>query len=85
MTQEQFRVDVQNAVKNYVQQFMQQNQVPAAMMEDAMNAALLDVKSLVYSQLIAANQQEAVAAQEAAQKQETILREVEEEENGTDA
>jgi hypothetical protein len=85
MTQEQFRIDVQNAVKNYVQQFMQQNQVPAAMMEDAMNAALLDVKSLVYSQLIAANQQEAVAAQEAAQKQETILREVEEEENGTDA
>lgn len=85
MTQEQFRIDVQNAVKNYVQQFMQQNQVPAAMMEDAMNAALLNVKSLVYSQLIAANQQEAVAAQEAAQKQETILREVEEEENGTDA
>lgn len=84
MTQEQFRIDVQNAVKNYVQQFMQQNQVPAAMMEDAMNAALLDVKSLVYSQLIAANQQEAVAAQEAAQKQETILREVEEEKNGTD-
>lgn len=85
MTQEQFRIDVQNAVKNYVYQFMQQNQVPAAMMEDAMNAALLNVKSLVYSQLIAANQQEAVAAQEAAQKQETILREVEEEENGTDA
>lgn len=75
MTQEQFRIDVQNAVKNYVQQFMQQNQVPAAMMEDAMNAALLDVKSLVYSQLIMSNQQEA------AQK-EAAAKEIEEEENG---
>ncbi len=69
MTQEQFRLDVQNAVKNYVQQFMQQNQVPAAMMEDAMNAALLDVKALVYSQLIVANQQEA-AAQEIKKEEE---------------
>ncbi len=58
MTQEQFRIDVQSAVKNYVYQFMQQNQVSAAMMEDAMNAALLDVKTMVYSQLMAANQQE---------------------------
>lgn len=58
MTQEQFRIDVQSAVKNYVYQFMQQNQVSAAMMEDAMNAALLDVKAMVYSQLMAANQQE---------------------------
>ncbi len=71
MTQEQFRIDVQNAVKNYVYQFMQQNQVSAAMMEDAMNAALLDVKTMVYSQLMAANQQEM-----ASQKNE------EEEENG---
>ena len=62
MTQEQFRLDVQNAVKNYVQQFMQQNQVPAAMMEDAMNAALLDVKAMVFSELLLANQQEAEAA-----------------------
>ncbi len=62
MTQEQFRLDVQNAVKNYVQQFMQQNRVPAAMMEDAMNAALLDVKAMVFSELLLANQQEAEAA-----------------------
>lgn len=62
MTQEQFRLDVQNAVKNYVQQFMRQNQVPAAMMEDAMNAALLDVKAMVFSELLLANQQEAEAA-----------------------
>ena len=61
MTQEQFRLDVQNAVKNYVQQFMRQNQVPAAMMEDAMNAALLDVKAMVFSELLLANQQEAEA------------------------
>lgn len=59
MTQEQFRLDVQAAVRSYVQQFMQQNQVPAAMMEDAINAALLDVKTMVYMQLIAANQLEA--------------------------
>lgn len=69
MTQEQFRLDVQNAVKNYVQQFMQQNQVPAAMMEDAMNAALLDVKTLVLSQLLMANQQEAQASSSEESKQ----------------
>lgn len=62
MTQEQFRLDVQNAVKNYVQQFMRQNQIPAAMMEDAMNAALLEVKAMVFSELLLANQQEAEAA-----------------------
>lgn len=59
MTQEQFRLDVQAAVRSYVQQFMRQNQVPAAMMEDAINAALLDVKTMVYMQLVAANQLEA--------------------------
>ncbi len=68
MTQEQFRFDVQNAVKSYVQQFMQQNQVPAAMMQDALNAALLDVQTQVFSQLLAAAQQEAVAQQEAARE-----------------
>lgn len=65
MTQEQFRFDVQNAVKAYVQQFMQQNQVPAAMMQDALNAALLEVQPLVFSQLLAAAQQEASSAQAA--------------------
>lgn len=67
MTQEQFRFDVQNAVKVYVQQFMQQNQVPAAMMQDALNAALLEVQPLVFSQLLAAAQQEASSAQATAE------------------
>lgn len=52
MTQEQFRIEVQNSVKGYVQQLMQQYQIPAAMMEDALNAALLDIKPLVLAQLM---------------------------------
>lgn len=58
MTQEQFRIEVQNSVKSYVQQLMRQYQVPAAMMEDALNAALLDIKPLVLAQLMASLQQE---------------------------
>lgn len=58
MTQEQFRIEVQNSVKGYVQQLMQQYQIPAAMMEDALNATLLDIKPLVLAQLMASLQQE---------------------------
>lgn len=58
MTQEQFRIEVQNSVKGYVQQLMQQYRIPAAMMEDALNAALLDIKPLVLAQLMASLQQE---------------------------
>lgn len=80
MTQEQFRFDVQNAVKAYVQQFMQQNQVPAAMMQDALNAALLEVQPLVFSQLLAAAQQEASSAQATA---ESVAQTKEEDDGGS--
>lgn len=80
MTQEQFRFDVQNAVKAYVQQFMQQNQVPAAMMQDALNAALLEVQPLVFSQLLAAAQQEASSAQATA---ESVTQTKEEDDGGS--
>ncbi len=70
MTQEQFRIEVQNSVKNYVQQLMQQYHVPAAMMEDALNAALLDIKPLVLAQLMASLQQENSEDQEVNQEEE---------------
>ena len=70
MTQEQFRIEVQNSVKSYVQQLMRQYQVPAAMMEDALNAALLDIKPLVLAQLMASLQQEDSEDQEVNQEEE---------------
>lgn len=70
MTQEQFRIEVQNSVKSYVQQLMRQYQVPAAMMEDALNAALLDIKPLVLAQLMASLQQEEPEDQETNQEEE---------------
>lgn len=70
MTQEQFRIEVQNSVKSYVQQLMRQYQVPAAMMEDALNAALLDIKPLVLAQLMASLQQGEPEDQETSQEEE---------------
>lgn len=70
MTQEQFRIEVQNSVKSYVQQLMQRYQIPAAMMEDALNAALLDIKPLVLAQLMASLQQEEPEDQETNQEEE---------------
>lgn len=70
MTQEQFRIEVQNSVKSYVQQLMRQYQIPAAMMEDALNAALLDIKPLVLAQLMASLQQEDSEGQEVNQEEE---------------
>lgn len=54
MTQEQLRLDVQSTVKSYVLNLMRQNNIPAAMMEDALNFTLLDVKDAVFQEFIAA-------------------------------
>lgn len=70
MTQEQFRIEVQTSVKNFVDDLIITNNIPAAVMEDALNKVLLDIKDQVLREFI-------VAASQPIQKQP-----VKEEDNG---
>lgn len=54
MTQEQFRIEVQTSVKNFVDDLMITNNIPAAMMEDALNKVLVDIKDQVLREFIVA-------------------------------
>ena len=57
MTQEQFRIEIQTSVENWLNGFMQQNNIPAAMMEDAINKALVGIKEKVLHEFIMAASQ----------------------------
>ena len=57
MTQEQFRIEIQTSVENWLNSFMQQNNIPAAMMEDAINKALIGIKEKVLQEFIMAASQ----------------------------
>lgn len=57
MTQEQFRLELQNAVKQCLDNIRIQNQVSAAAMEDAINNYLVDLKDKVLQEFIAAASQ----------------------------
>lgn len=48
------RLDVQSSVQEWVDWFMASNQIPAAMMEDALNKTLLSVKEKVVREFMAA-------------------------------
>lgn len=54
MTQEQFRIEVQTSVKNFVDDLIITNNIPAAMMEDALNKVLVDIKDQVLREFIVA-------------------------------
>lgn len=54
MTQEQFRIEVQTSVKNFVDDLIITNNIPAAIMEDALNKVLLDIKDQVLREFIVA-------------------------------
>lgn len=50
----QLRLEVQGAVQQWVASFVQQYNVPAAIMEDALNKALLMIKDQVMIEYISA-------------------------------
>ena len=58
MTNEQKRLEVYNAIDQYLGSFMVQNQVPASMMEDALNKCMLNLKDRVVQEFIEAAVQE---------------------------
>lgn len=61
----QTRIEVQGATQQWVDSFMQQYNISAAMMEDALNKVLSNLKDkVVIELLVAANQARAAAMQE---------------------
>ena len=58
MTNEQKRLEVYNAIDQYLGSFMIQNQVSASMMEDALNKCMLNLKDRVVQEFIEAAVQE---------------------------
>lgn len=58
MTNEQKRLEVYNAIDQYLGSFMIQNQVSASMMEDALNKCMLNLKDRVAQEFIEAALQE---------------------------
>lgn len=65
MTHEQQRLETQSAVVSWTNWFMAQNQIPASLMEDALNKAILSLKDQVIQEFI-----QAVTAETAANEQE---------------
>lgn len=57
MTQEQYRLELQSTVRNYLEGIRVQNNVTAAAMEDAINKYLLELKDKVITEFIAAASQ----------------------------
>lgn len=67
MTQEQYRLAIQNDVKNWLMTYKATNSVPASFMEDAINKVLVSLKDEVLQEFIAAVSQPPV---ESASQQE---------------
>lgn len=65
MTHEQQRLETQSAVVSWTNWFMAQNQIPASLMEDALNKAILSLKDQVVQEFI-----QAATAETAANEQE---------------
>ena len=65
MTHEQQRLETQSAVVSWTNWFMAQNQIPASLMEDALNKAILSLKDQVIQEFI-----QAVTAETATNEQE---------------
>lgn len=57
MTQEQYRLAIQNDVKNWLIGYKNTNGVPASFMEDAINKVLVSLKDEVLQEFIAAASQ----------------------------
>ena len=71
MTQEQFRLELQNAVKQCLDGIQMQNQVTSAAMEDAINKYLVTLKDKVLQEFIAAASQSPVAEEQLTKEEES--------------
>lgn len=54
MVEQQLRLEVQKMVKRVLSSIKQQNQVPAYMMEDAINSYLVELKDDIFQEFITA-------------------------------
>jgi len=80
----QLRFELQASLQQYVANVMQQYQIPASMMEDALNKLLLEIKEQVWIDYLTEQQQAMYEAQIAVQQQQeaSVQEEQEEEVNG---
>lgn len=70
MTQEQFRLELQNAVQQCLDGIQVQNQVTSAAMEDAINKYLLTLKDKVLQEFITAASQPPTAGEQSVKEEE---------------
>lgn len=70
MTQEQYRLELQNTVRNYLEGIRVQNNVTAAAMEDAINKYLVELKDKIVSEFIAAASQPPAVEEEPVEEEE---------------
>lgn len=70
MTQEQYRLELQNTVKEFLEGIRVQNKVSAAAMEDAINKYLLELKDKVMTEFIAAASQPPAAEGQTTKEEE---------------
>ena len=71
MTQEQFRLELQNAIQQCLDGIQMQNQVTSAAMEDAINKYLVALKDKVLQEFIAAASQPLVAEGQLTKEEES--------------
>lgn len=71
MTQEQFRLELQNAIQQCLDGIQMQNQVTSAAMEDAINKYLVTLKDKVLQEFIAAASQPLVAEEQLTKEEES--------------
>lgn len=69
MNELEARYRVQSAVKNWVDQFMLQSNVPASMMEDALSKVLCDLKDKAMEEFIASVSAPSVPEEEEKEKE----------------
>lgn len=71
MTQEQFRLELQNAIQQCLDGIQMQNQVTSAAMEDAINKYLVVLKDKVLQEFIAAASQPPVAEEQVTEEEDS--------------
>lgn len=70
MTQEQYRLELQSTVRNYLEGIRVQNNVTAAAMEDAINKYLVELKDKIMSEFIVAASQPSAVEEEPVEEEE---------------
>ena len=70
MTQEQYRLELQRTVRDYLEGIRVQNNVTSAAMEDAINKYLVELKDRIMEEFIAAASQPPVVEEEPVEEEE---------------